>query len=728
MLGLGTKGETTTSQPQQSGAGVQDKVVLKSITKHAAQLELVPAGVELVSAGDKLDFMAGSDSATVRTALGFLQLVLRDTSHAGEAGFLLDAVSAKVLLEAVEALDTAMASLLQRRGKRLSQLGDASGVKRGSSSRLLDDRERDRAAMGGAFDSYSHIFDQSTQEAVLGYVAAQPKLLSAKERVRKAIRRLGRVALWTRALSMGAKVRAEERAEHLNTLMTKAGSSQGATARVSRGAFRGGSGVVEAELWPGGSPEAAAVKGLGSWTFDIFQRNAALSSAFGEVPTGEHVIPTGTKNKDGTVEFFSADGPQFGRRMLVSVMVTALHRLGVFADTKVQRGTVAAFADQLAGGYKAANPYHNALHAADVTHGMYFFLCPEGGGLAAGARLRPQALLGCILAAAGHDVGHPGVNNPFLIATSDPLALRYNDASPLENMHAATLFEVMKEGTGCDVLAPLHTPERLAVRSMIIKLILATDNSQHFKLKGQLDKRVEGIERFVEVFGVPGSATWLERRKSGRDASGAALPHLEDMEFSPIEWNSLPKEVMEASSKTAEQVLSSGEGGSGTGAGEAGSGVSWGGYKPQGDGYGASADDPLGLDADDGRHDLEWHFTASEDLVLVMSNVLHAADISNPARPWHLYSDWTDRVLEEFYRQGALEVQQDLPVGPLNHRNSPVPRCKMQAGFIRALVLPLYTLIARLPEMDIKDSACAQLDSNMGRWEAEIASLAAAEK
>ena len=44
-----------------------------------------------------------------------------------------------------------------------------------------------------------------------------------------------------------------------------------------------------------------------------------------------------------------------------------------------------------------------------------------------------------LVAAAGHDVDHPGRTNGFLVKTSAPLALLYNDASVLENHHAATV-------------------------------------------------------------------------------------------------------------------------------------------------------------------------------------------------------------------------------------------------------------------------------------------------
>ena len=48
-----------------------------------------------------------------------------------------------------------------------------------------------------------------------------------------------------------------------------------------------------------------------------------------------------------------------------------------------------------------------------------------------------------ILAAACHDVDHPGVNNIFLIESSDKLAIRYNDVSVLENHHVATSFDIL---------------------------------------------------------------------------------------------------------------------------------------------------------------------------------------------------------------------------------------------------------------------------------------------
>ena len=38
--------------------------------------------------------------------------------------------------------------------------------------------------------------------------------------------------------------------------------------------------------------------------------------------------------------------------------------------------------------------------------------------------------------------------------------------------------------------------------------------------------------------------------------------------------------------------------------------------------------------------------------LLLLESVLHIADVSNPAKPWNLYSRWLDGVMTEFYNQG----------------------------------------------------------------------------
>src|SRR5581483_1597279 len=59
--------------------------------------------------------------------------------------------------------------------------------------------------------------------------------------------------------------------------------------------------------------------------------------------------------------------------------------------------------------------------------------------------LRDSDVFALLLASIGHDVGHPGVNNDFLIQSKTPLAQLYNDKSVLESFHAMTLFNLMQK-------------------------------------------------------------------------------------------------------------------------------------------------------------------------------------------------------------------------------------------------------------------------------------------
>lgn len=111
--------------------------------------------------------------------------------------------------------------------------------------------------------------------------------------------------------------------------------------------------------------------------------------------------------------------------------------------------------------YHASNPYHNWYHAVDVLHSMSFFLrmsglLPRQGNAhkkkystpgkqsAIKKILRPADAFALAIAAIGHDIGHPGVNNYFVVNTFTPLATLYNDQSVLENYHAACLFILLK--------------------------------------------------------------------------------------------------------------------------------------------------------------------------------------------------------------------------------------------------------------------------------------------
>ena len=87
------------------------------------------------------------------------------------------------------------------------------------------------------------------------------------------------------------------------------------------------------------------------------------------------------------------------------------------------------------------NPYHNFNHATDVCASLIYFI--QNSILV--KHLSDLDNISIVIASFTHDVGHPGVNNRFLINNRENLALTYNDISVLENMHASVAFEKMKE-------------------------------------------------------------------------------------------------------------------------------------------------------------------------------------------------------------------------------------------------------------------------------------------
>ena len=100
---------------------------------------------------------------------------------------------------------------------------------------------------------------------------------------------------------------------------------------------------------------------------------------------------------------------------------------------------VKSFFLQIEKGYKN-NPYHNAVHAADVCHGFLYFILNSS----IADTFSSQDFIVCIISALGHDISHPGVTNRFLMNNRDSLAIKYNDISVLENMHCFTIYSILQ--------------------------------------------------------------------------------------------------------------------------------------------------------------------------------------------------------------------------------------------------------------------------------------------
>jgi len=102
-------------------------------------------------------------------------------------------------------------------------------------------------------------------------------------------------------------------------------------------------------------------------------------------------------------------------------------------------------------------------------------------------------LFAVLVGAIAHDVGHPGVNNVFLVNSKHELALKHNDKSPLENMHCVKLYEILaKEST--NIFVNLREEQWREARKIILTIILGTDMSHHFE-------QISKTQLFLEVNG-----------------------------------------------------------------------------------------------------------------------------------------------------------------------------------------------------------------------------------
>ncbi|KAJ3272942.1 hypothetical protein HDV01_005139 [Terramyces sp. JEL0728] len=143
------------------------------------------------------------------------------------------------------------------------------------------------------------------------------------------------------------------------------------------------------------------------------------------------------------------------------------------------------FMGKIENGYERGNTYHNSIHAADVMHCLYYLVTRD----ALRSKLTTEDIFACVIAAAAHDYMHPGFTNAFLIATKNPLALRYNDQSVLEHFHAASLYEIFQMPE-YDILDGLEKDQKLYIREMVISMILATDMAYHFEWLSKFKNKV----------------------------------------------------------------------------------------------------------------------------------------------------------------------------------------------------------------------------------------------
>ena len=152
--------------------------------------------------------------------------------------------------------------------------------------------------------------------------------------------------------------------------------------------------------------------------------------------------------------------------------------------------------------YNSFVNYHNFRHVIDVMQAIFFSLI-QLGTLAPypdyftptsqqrdvspiAALLKPFDALTLLITAIGHDVGHPGVNNAFLVSLNAPLAQLYNDKSVLEAFHCAAFSQILRRYWPA-------TFKDTPMRGLMINSILATDMGVHMKYMSDLGNLQERL-------------------------------------------------------------------------------------------------------------------------------------------------------------------------------------------------------------------------------------------
>lgn len=164
-----------------------------------------------------------------------------------------------------------------------------------------------------------------------------------------------------------------------------------------------------------------------------------------------------------------------------------------------------AFLETLESRYDTSQPYHSNIHAADMTNAVYFMF--ESCGLQERVHISETTVTCMYLAALGHDVGHPGYNNNFLINFRHDYAITYSDRSVLENFHAAELIRLLSgQVKGVNFLGSMPEQQQKQERFWMTSLILNTDMSKLMQDLSALRMKISsGTFAMEEVMG------WLFR-------------------------------------------------------------------------------------------------------------------------------------------------------------------------------------------------------------------------
>jgi len=114
---------------------------------------------------------------------------------------------------------------------------------------------------------------------------------------------------------------------------------------------------------------------------------------------------------------------------------------------------------------------------------------------------------------------------------------------------------------------------------------------------------------------------------------------------------------------------------------------------------------------------IKFDSSSSKDLTSLKLILIKACDVSNELRPTDVSELWVERLMQEYFQQSELEKQNGLPFAPFMDPEN-VTKSKMQIGFIRFVLLPLFEAISKiLPP--IENLAVANLKKALNYYDCE---------
>ncbi|XP_026763013.2 high affinity cAMP-specific and IBMX-insensitive 3',5'-cyclic phosphodiesterase 8 isoform X3 [Galleria mellonella] len=185
-------------------------------------------------------------------------------------------------------------------------------------------------------------------------------------------------------------------------------------------------------------------------------------------------------------EIFRLEDMTRGRPLTHLGLTLMGQRFDLCGTLECDERTLANWLTTIETNYRPKNSYHNSTHAADVLQAVAFFLEKER----LKCLLEPLEAAAALVAAAAHDVDHPGTSSAFLCNSLDPLAILYNDVSVLESHHAALTFKLTLSDDRVNIFKNLDREMFKTIRHNVIDMILATEMTKHY----------EHLAKFVNVF------------------------------------------------------------------------------------------------------------------------------------------------------------------------------------------------------------------------------------